>query len=481
MANGGAVVTFEDVTEQRHNEQQITFMARHDALTGLPNRTLLQDHMEAAVSRLSEGRQFAVLCLDLDHFKEVNDTLGHAAGDELLRLVAGRLSHCARDDDLIARLGGDEFAIVLTCGDDGVASATSLATRVIESIGLPYEVQGHDIVIGTSIGIVLSEPGVVGAELMKRADVALYRAKEERGAFVFFEAGMDAHLHARRGLEADLRLAIQRGEFELHYQPLYNLVDDCVTGFEALLRWNSPTRGRVAPADFIPLAEQTGLVVPIGEWVLRTACAEAASWPEYVRVAVNLSPVQFKSKRLLALVRETLDETGLAPRRLELEITETVLLQETDLVMTMLHSLHDLGVRISMDDFGTGYSSLSYLHRFPFDKIKIDRSFVGDLLGPSNTANGATGERPSAAATSAAMIVRAITGLGLNLGMLITAEGVETAEQFAQVRQEGCTEVQGYFISPPRPAAEIMALLRRLETAPSPIAGGRHTLSRQVA
>jgi diguanylate cyclase (GGDEF)-like protein len=487
MANGGAVVTFEDVTEKRHTEQQIVFMARHDALTGLPNRTLLKDHMEAAVSRLSESHHFAVLCLDLDHFKEVNDTVGHAAGDELLRLVAGRLRHCVRDDDLIARLGGDEFAIVLTCGVDGAASATSLATRLIESITAPYEVQGHEFVVGASIGIALSDLGVAGAELLKRADVALYRAKEERGTFVFFEAGMDDHLHARRGLEADLRLAIQRGEFELYYQPLYNLVEDCVTGFEALLRWNSPTRGRVAPADFIPLAEQTGLIVPIGEWVVRTACAEAATWPEYVRVAVNLSPVQFKSKRLVALVHETLEETGLAARRLELEITETVLLQETELVMTMLHSLHDLGVRISMDDFGTGYSSLSYLRRFPFDKIKIDRSFVGDLsgvgdlLGAPNAAAGATGEKPSVAATSAAMIVRAITGLGLNLGMLITAEGVETAEQFAQVRREGCTEVQGYFISPPRPAGEVMALLRRLETAPSPIAGGRRALACQVA
>jgi len=481
MVNGGCVVTFEDVTEQRHNERQITFLARHDTLTGLPNRMLLQDHLEAAVTGLSEGQHFAVLCLDLDHFKEVNDTLGHAAGDVLLRLVAERLRHCARDGDLIARLGGDEFAIVLASGVDGAASATSLATRVIESIGAPYEVQGRDFVIGASIGIALSEPGIPGAEFLKRADVALYRAKEERGTFVMFAAGMDDHLHARRGLEADLRLAIQRSEFELYYQPLYSLVEDRVTGFEALLRWNSPTRGRVAPADFIPLAEQTGLIVPIGEWVLRTACAEAASWPAYVRVAVNLSPVQFKSKRLVALVQETLEASGLVPRRLELEITETVLLQETELVMTMLHSLHDLGVRISMDDFGTGYSSLSYLRRFPFDKIKIDRSFVGDLLGPPNAAGGTTAEWPSAAATSAAMIVRAITGLGLNLGMLITAEGVENAEQFAQVRQEGCTEVQGYFISPPRPALEVMAMLRRRETAPVPIASGWRALSRQVA
>jgi diguanylate cyclase (GGDEF)-like protein len=456
-------------------------LARHDTLTGLANRTLLQDHLEAAVAGLSKSQHFAVLCLDLDHFKEANDTLGHAAGDVLLRLVAERLRHCACDGDLIAWLGGDEFAITLASGVDGATSATLLATRVIESIGPPYEVQGRDIVIGTSIGIAPSEPGIPGAEFLKRAEVALYRAKEERGAFVVFAAGMDDHLRARRGLEADLRRAIQRSEFELYYQPPYSLVEDRVTGFEALLRWNSPTRGRVAPDDFIPLAEQTGLIVPIGEWVLRTACAEAASWPAYVRVAVNLSPVQFKSKRLVVLVHETPEETGLAPRRLELEITETVLLRETDLLITMLHSLHDLGVRISMDDFGTGYSSLSYLRHFPFDKIKIDRAFGGDLLGPPNAAECTTAERPSAAATIAAMIVRALTGLGLNLGMLITAEGVENAQQFAQVHQEGCTEVQGYFISPPRPALEVMAMLRRRESVPVPIARGRRALSRQVA
>jgi diguanylate cyclase (GGDEF)-like protein len=323
-----------------------------------------------------------VLCLDLDHFKEVNDTLGHAADDVLLRLVAERLRHCACDADLIVRLGGDEFAIVLASGVDGAASATPLATRVIESIGPSYEVQDRDIVVGASIGFTLSEPGIPGAEFLKRTEVALSRAKEERGTFVLFAAGMDDHLRARRGLEAELRRAIQRSEFELYYQPLYSLVEDRVTGFEALLRRNSPTRGRVAPADFIPLAEQTGLIVPVGEWILRTACAEAASWPAYIRVAVNLSFLQFKSKRLVALVHETLEETGLAPRRLELEITETVLVQESDLLLTMLHSLHDLGVRISMNDCGTGYSSLSYLRRFPFDKIKIDRSFVGDLLGP---------------------------------------------------------------------------------------------------
>jgi diguanylate cyclase (GGDEF)-like protein len=465
MRDGGVVVTFEDVTEKRRNEAQIAFMAHHDALTGLPNRTLFQEHLEAAATRLGDGKPFAVLCLDLDHFKDVNDTLGHAAGDELLRLVAGRLRHCVRDRDVIARLGGDEFAIVLDCASGGTGPAASLAARIVESIGAPYDVQGHSLVIGTSIGIALAEPGVEAADLLKRADIALYRAKEERGTFVFFEPGMDEHLHARRGMEADLRLAIKNEEFELDYMPLYNLAEDRVTGFEALIRWNSPARGRVSPVDFIPLAEQTGLIVPIGEWVLRTACAEAGSWPEHVRVAVNLSPVQFKSKRLLAMVRETLEETGLSAGRLELEITETVLLQDTEAVMSILHELHDLGARVSMDDFGTGYSSLSYLRRFPFDKIKIDRSFVSDLQIAATDAGGVTilDGTQSLAAKSAATIVRAITGLGENLGISTTAEGVETAEQLAVIRQAGCTEVQGYFIGKPRPPREIPSLLRRLD------------------
>jgi EAL domain-containing protein (putative c-di-GMP-specific phosphodiesterase class I) len=313
--------------------------------------------------------------------------------------------------------------------------------------------------------------------------VALYRAKEERGCFAFFESGMDELLQARRGLEADIRLALQRGEFEVHYQPLYNLAEDRVTAFEALIRWKSPTRGQVCPADFIPLAEQTGLIVPIGEWVLHTACATAASWPNHVRVAVNLSPIQTRSKHLVELVRETLARTGLPARRLELEITETVLLQDTETVMQMLHSLHEMGVKISMDDFGTGYSSLSYLRRFPFDKIKIDRSFISDLRGSAENSENAEAvpDGLAAAAKSAATIVRAIVGLGHSLGISTTAEGVETAQQFAQIRQKGCTEVQGYFISPARPAQELMALLRRLDTTLPAIAGSRDASPQRVA
>jgi predicted signal transduction protein with EAL and GGDEF domain len=353
----------------------------------------------------------------------------------------------------------------------------------VETISAPYDVTGHSIVIGTSVGIALSEAGLPGAELLKRADVALYQAKEERGTFTFYEPGMDQHLHARREIEAELRLALQRNEFDLHYQPIYNLVEDRVTAFEALVRWDSPKRGRVQPADFIAIAERSGLIVPIGTWVLTTACAEAANWPDHVRVTVNVSVVQFKNKRLVEIVREALASNGLHPGRLELEITETVLLQDTDAVMTVLHSLHDLGVRVSMDDFGTGYSSLSYLHRFPFDKVKIDRAFISDLRStPVDGEPAAPGVDPaSAAAKSAAIIVRAIIGLGANLGITTTAEGVETAQQFARVRQEGCTEVQGYFISQPRPAADVQDLLDRLDTTLPAIAQGRGAQPRRVA
>jgi diguanylate cyclase (GGDEF)-like protein len=481
MTNGGSVFTFEDVTEQRQNEARIIFIARHDALTGLPNRTLFQEHLAGLLDKGAAGQPFGVLCLDLDHFKEVNDTLGHPAGDELLELVAGRLRLCVREYDLIARLGGDEFAIIIASPADAATLAASLATRVVDSVGAPYEIQSHNIVISTSIGIALSEPGVSGAELLKRADVALYRAKEERACFAFFEPGMDEHLQARLGMEADLRLALLRGEFELNYQPLYNLAEERVTGFEALIRWNSPTRGRVPPAEFIPLAEQTGLIVPIGEWVLRTACAEAAAWPDHVRVAVNLSPIQTRNKNLVALVRETLEQTGLPARRLELEITETVLLQDTEAVMTMLHSLHEMGLKVAMDDFGTGYSSLSYLRRFPFDKIKIDRSFISDLRGSPGEFEDGTPDALSAAAKSAATIVRAIVGLGHSLGISTTAEGVETAQQFAQIRRKGCTEAQGYFISPPRPANEVGELLRRLDATLPAIANSRAASPRLVA
>jgi diguanylate cyclase (GGDEF)-like protein len=481
MINGGNVVTFEDVTKKRESEERIAFMARHDALTGLPNRNLFHEHLETAVAQLGEGHQFAVLSLDLDHFKEVNDTFGHAAGDELLRLVAARLRLCVRDQDLIARLGGDEFAIVLASMVEGPPPAAAIAHRLVESIAAPYDVQGHNVVIGASVGIALLEPDASCADFMKRADVALYRAKKERGTFAFYEPGMDEHLHARRELEADLRLALQRGEFELYYQPAYNFTAGRVTCFEALARWNSPTRGRVAPADFIQLADQTGLIVPIGKWVLRTACTEAASWPDHVSVAVNLSPVQFKHKQLSTIVRETLKETGLPTRRLELEITETVLLQDTEAVVTTLRSLHELGVRVSLDDFGTGYTSLNYLLCFPFDKIKIDRSFVGEVQEPPGDGATTTSKTIPTSSHNAAIIVHTIVGLANNLGIATIAEGVETQEQFARIQQMGCTEVQGYFLSQPMPANEIEGLRQHLDATMPIISKGQGALPRRVA
>jgi diguanylate cyclase (GGDEF)-like protein len=461
MANGGSVVTLEDITEKRRNEERIAHLARHDALTGLPNRDTFHTCLERAVAGTTPQPSFAVLCLDLDHFKDVNDTLGHAAGDALLCQVTERLRHCVRVHDVVARLGGDEFAVLMV-DIDGPAMAASLAERLIERISAPYDIEGHHIVIGTSIGIALAEADAVASDLLKRADVALYEAKKERGAFCFFACGMDEHLHLRRGLEADLRAALLRQEFELFYQPLLNLAENRISGFEALLRWCSDDRGTVAPADFIPLAEQTALILPIGEWVLRTACVEAARWPDDVKVAVNLSPVQFRNKHLVAHVRAALAESGLAPRRLELEITETVLLQDTEAVMSVLCQLHALGVRIAMDDFGTGYSSLSYLRRFPFDKIKIDRSFITDIRTLTHCTDCTAPCSPGCIESdSAGVIVRAIAGLGENLGIATTAEGVETEVQLAQLRHEGCTEVQGYYISPPRPAAEIAALLAK--------------------
>jgi diguanylate cyclase (GGDEF)-like protein len=449
MANGGWVSTHEDITERRRAEERIAHMARHDALTDLPNRTLFREHLEQALGRVRRhGEQFAVLCLDLDQFKTVNDTLGHSVGDLLLRQVAQRLKDCLRESDTVARLGGDEFA-VLQVGDAQPQHAGGLARRIVEVISAPYDVDGHHVVIGTSLGIAVApNDGGDPDQLLKNADMALYRAKGSgRGTFRFFEAEMDAIAQSRRAMEIDLRKALSQGEFELFYQPLVATQTGRVGTFEALIRWNHPERGRVSPADFIPLTEEIGLIVPIGEWVLHRACEEAATWPDDIKVAVNLSAVQFRSKKLLQAVVGALAASRLAPHRLELEITESVLLQDSDETLAMLYSLRQLGVRISMDDFGTGCSSLSYLRSFPFDKIKIDQSFVQDL--------GKTAD--------AVAIIRAVTGLGISLGIVTTAEGVETKEQFEQLREEGCAEIQGYLVSPPVSAAELHRFLPPLD------------------
>lgn len=447
MEGGGWVATFEDITDWEKAQAQISHMARHDALTDLPNRTLFRERLQQALRSAKRGDCLAVLCLDLDHFKGINDSLGHPIGDELLKEVAVRLAGCVRKSDTVSRLGGDEFAIVQVGNESQASPAVTLASRLVEAIGAPYEIQGHQIVIGLSVGIsVTPNDGCDPDQLLKNADMALYRAKADgRGTFRFFEAGMDARAQARRLLEIDLRAALLRSEFAVHYQPIQDIKADCIVGFEALVRWNHPLRGMISPLNFIPLAEETGLIVQLGYWVLRTACRDAAGWSQDVCVAVNLSPAQFKDRNLVSSVISALEVSGLAARRLELEITESVLLQESDVTLATLHRLRALGVRISMDDFGTGYSSLSYLRSFPFDKIKIDRSFVSEV----------------ATRDDSMAIVRAVTGLGKSLGISTTAEGVETSEQLALLRLEGCTEVQGYLFSPPRPAEDVEKMLAK--------------------
>ena len=437
----------ETLATKQQLEEQLVHMAHHDSLTQLPNRLLLRGRLEQELTHARRGEHLAILCLDLDQFKNVNDTLGHPIGDRLLQAVAARMLECVRPTDIVARLGGDEFAIVQV-GASEPHSSTILAERLIDAMSQPFELDGHNVVIGTSIGIALApSDGLKSEALIKSADMALYRAKTDgKGVFRFFEPEMDAKMQARRTLELDLRLALVKSEFEIFYQPLVNLATNEVSGFEALLRWNHPTRGLVPPSDFIPMAEEIGLIVPMGEWVVRNACLEAAGWPEGIKVAVNLSPAQFKSKGLALAVTSALAQSGLAPQRLELEITESVLLVESDATLTTLHQLRDLGVKISMDDFGTGYSSLSYLRSFPFDKIKIDQSFVHGLAeGPDSIA-----------------IVRAVSGLGKNLGMATTAEGVETVEQLRQLRLEGCTEVQGYLFSRPTQALNVPGLIEKV-------------------
>jgi diguanylate cyclase (GGDEF)-like protein/PAS domain S-box-containing protein len=444
MADGGWVATHEDITERRLAEQQIAHMAGHDSLTDLPNRALFRKQLGEALAGVNRGERLAVLYLDLDNFKSVNDTLGHLVGDELLKVVASRLRGCVREIDTVARVGGDEFAIVQT-GIGEPSDTAALARRICEELRTPCDLLGHSVVADTSIGIAIApDDGTEPTELLKNADMALYGAKADgRGTYRFFEPDMDARMKARRTLELALRAALANGEFELYYQPLVDLQNDQVTSCEALLRWQHPERGTIAPAEFIPLAEEIGLIVPVGEWVLRKACADAVLWPDDVKVAVNLSPIQVMNKNLLPVVVGALASSGLPAHRLEIEITESVLLQNTEMTLATLHQLRELGVKISMDDFGTGYSSLSYLRSFPFDKIKIDRCFISGL---------ADGDDSRA-------IVQAIAGLASNLGIMTTAEGVETQQQLQQVKFLGCTEMQGFLFCPPRRVEEIAQLL----------------------
>lgn len=443
---GGWVATHHDVTEQQRSEAKIAYMAQHDALTGLPNRVVLRERLERALAGTQRnGRCLAVLMLDLDRFKEINDTLGHPVGDALLKAVAGRLRSCTREAATVARLGGDEFAIIEDVTDPGV-EATSLAERIQRALSAVFDLGHHQVIIGTSIGIAVApSDGIDCDDILRNADLALYRAKGEgRGTHRFFEPEMNQLMQERRDLERHMRKALVNGEFELYFQPFVNLASGEISGCEALLRWHHPTRGLIAPADFIPLAEDTGIIVPLGEWVLRTACREAANWPSSVRIAVNLSPAQLRSRELMPVVVRTLADSGLAPHRLELEVTESVMMQDSEGAFTTLGQLQQLGVRIALDDFGTGYSSLSFLQKFPFDRIKIDRSFVNELLDPRDESR---------------LIARAVVRFAASLGKTTTAEGVETQEQLEIVRAERCTEMQGYYFSRPKRSSEIGALL----------------------
>ncbi len=438
MPDGGFVATHEDITERRQAEERIAYLARHDALTGLPNRSLLMERISQALDNAGRGAGFAVLFLDLDRFKSVNDTLGHAAGDELLRAVTARLLATARRGDTVARLGGDEF-VILQLGLTAQDSPAELAERIIIRLSEPYLVGTTDVMVGVSIGIdVAASDRIAAGDLLKNADMALYAAKQAgRGTWRFFEPEMDARLRSRLALERDLQGAVGRDELELYYQPIVHAGTGTVCGFEALLRWHHPQRGLVGPGEFIAVAEECGAIIAIGEWVLRAACRAAAGWPDHIHVSVNLSPVQFRSANLVAVVRDALAAAGLPGRRLELEVTETVLLQSNAGNVSVMHQLRDLGIGMVMDDFGIGYSSLSYLRRFPFERIKIDQSFVREIT----TSNDAV------------CVIRAIVGLCRDLGIRTTAEGVETPDQLKILLAEGCSELQGYLFDRPGPLA----------------------------
>ena len=434
----------EDVTERKRSDERIAHLAHYDALTDLPNRVLFREKLEQSLKWVSRGDRLAVLYLDLDQFKTINDTLGHPVGDELLKVVATRLRACLRETDIVARLSGDEFAIIQSAIAEP-SDVIDLATRIHEALREPCEAGGHQLVAGASIGIALApDDGTDPDQLLKNADLAMYAAKADgRGILCFFEPAMDAHIKARRRLEFDLREAIMCGGLELHYQPLVDLQDNKIVGCECLLRWRHRERGMISPAEFIPIAEETGLIVSLGEWVLRTACAEVAHWPEHIKVAVNVSPVQFKTGNFVQMVISALAASRLPARRLELEITEAVLIGDDEAALAVLHQLRNLGVRIALDDFGTGYSSLSYLQRFPFDKIKIDRSFVKDV----------------AKADGSLAIAQAVISIAKSRNMTTTAEGVETEDQSTLLRALGCTEMQGFLFSPAVPAADFLRLM----------------------
>jgi diguanylate cyclase (GGDEF)-like protein len=442
MQNGGWVSIHQDITAQKQAETQIAYLARHDVLTDLCNRAVLRERMEESLARLRRGgRPFTLFILDLDLFKAVNDSLGHPVGDELLKVVARRLVACLRETDTVARLGGDEFAVLTAADGDQREAAIATANRLLEAVSASYAFDGHRLDIATSIGIALAPAhGTDVDQLIKSADLALYKAKVGgRNAYRLFEAAIGADADARRALEIDLRNALTREEFELYYHPIVDIRTNEIANVEALIRWRHPQRGAISPGDFIPLAEESGLINPIGEWVLRRACADAALWPPQCKVAANLSPVQFRRGNLVDTIARILTESGLPPERLMLEITESVLMQGSSENLEVLHHLRKLGISIVLDDFGTGYSSLSYLRLFPFDQIKIDRSFVSELASNADCA----------------AIVSAVASLGRSLRIDTVAEGVETEDQLVLARASGCTHAQGFLFGRPRPASQL--------------------------
>jgi diguanylate cyclase (GGDEF)-like protein len=444
LKGGGWVATIEDITERQRADEKIAHLAHYDGLTDLPNRILFRERLEQSLKAIRPGEQLAVLYIDIDEFKGVNDALGHPVGDELLRGVAERLRGCLKETDVAARLGGDEFAVIQT-GIKDRSETNQIVDAIHSAIRQPFDCMGHQISTDASIGIALAPgDGVDLDQLLKNADLALYGAKGDgRRTYRFFEAGMDERAMARRSLELDLRQAISDGSLEIYYQPVINIEDGKISSCEALLRWRHPERGMISPAEFIPIAEDSGLINQLGLWVLNTACAEAVTWPDHVRVAVNVSPVQFRSSSLALHVAAALAACDLPASRLELEITEAVLIRDDEAALDMLHQLRRLGVRIALDDFGTGYSSLSYLQRFPFDKIKIDRSFIRDIAGPGASSS----------------IVQAVVNIAAASDMMTTAEGVETEQQKNLLHILGCTEMQGYLFSPAIPAVEVRRLL----------------------